>query len=110
MGANLTGDGATLRVWAPGAQHVYLALNGAGGYEPKPEDELVKDPATEACRLERRAILVRAQPLPRRRRAAAHGQCGSRDRRRPAPPRHASLRAAHHPSMSLLVFARDLGD
>ncbi len=46
MGANLTGDGATFRVWAPGAEHVYVALDGAAGYQPRPQDELVKDPAT----------------------------------------------------------------
>jgi 1,4-alpha-glucan branching enzyme len=46
MGANLVGDGATFRVWAPGAQHVYLALDSAEGYQPRPGDELVKDPAS----------------------------------------------------------------
>ena len=29
MGANLVGDGATFRVWAPRATHVYVALGGA---------------------------------------------------------------------------------
>jgi 1,4-alpha-glucan branching enzyme len=46
MGANLVADGATFRVWAPGAHHVYVALDGAAGYQPKPADELVKDAAT----------------------------------------------------------------
>ncbi len=46
MGANLVADGATFRVWAPGASHVYVALGGAVNYQPRPEDELVKDPAT----------------------------------------------------------------
>jgi len=46
MGANLIADGATFRVWAPGAEHVYVALHGAANYQPKPADELVKDPAT----------------------------------------------------------------
>ena len=46
MGANLRGAGATFRVWAPGADHVYLALDAAAGYLPRPEDELVKDPAS----------------------------------------------------------------
>ncbi len=44
MGANLVGDGATFRVWAPGARQVYVALDGAAGYRPRPQDELVKDP------------------------------------------------------------------
>jgi 1,4-alpha-glucan branching enzyme len=43
MGANLTNGGATFRVWAPGALHVYLALNGAVG-QPSPSMELVKNP------------------------------------------------------------------
>ncbi|MEA2231630.1 MAG: 1,4-alpha-glucan branching enzyme [Solirubrobacteraceae bacterium] len=46
MGANLVGDGATFRVWAPAAEHVYVVLGGVDGYQPKPEDELVKDPAS----------------------------------------------------------------
>jgi 1,4-alpha-glucan branching enzyme len=46
MGANLIGDGATFRVWAPRATHVYVALGGADDYQPQPQDELVKDPAT----------------------------------------------------------------
>jgi 1,4-alpha-glucan branching enzyme len=45
MGATLTGGGATFRVWAPGALHLYVSFNG-GGQAPPPSDELVKDPAT----------------------------------------------------------------
>jgi 1,4-alpha-glucan branching enzyme len=44
MGATLTGEGATFRVWAPGALHVYVTWGG--GQAPSPSDELVKDPAT----------------------------------------------------------------
>jgi 1,4-alpha-glucan branching enzyme len=46
MGANLVDGGVTFRVWAPGATHVYVALNGDDGYRPRDEDELVKDPAS----------------------------------------------------------------
>jgi 1,4-alpha-glucan branching enzyme len=46
MGANLVGNGATFRVWAPAADHVYVALGGAAGYQPTQVDELVKDPVT----------------------------------------------------------------
>ena len=46
MGANLIGDGATFRVWAPRATHVYVALGGADEYQPRPQDELLKNPAT----------------------------------------------------------------
>lgn len=45
MGATLTGGGATFRVWAPGALHVYVTFDG-GGQAPSPSDELVKDPPT----------------------------------------------------------------
>ena len=31
MGANLIADGATFRVWAPGALHVHLELGGSAG-------------------------------------------------------------------------------
>lgn len=44
MGANLIDGGATFRVWAPSAKRVYVALNGAQGYVPKAEDELLRDP------------------------------------------------------------------
>lgn len=44
MGANLIGDGATFRVWAPNAKKVYVALNGIRNYTPKPEDELSRSP------------------------------------------------------------------
>lgn len=46
MGARLVAGGATFRVWAPRARHVYVALGGATPYQPDPDDELVKDPAT----------------------------------------------------------------
>ena len=46
MGASLVGGGATFRVWAPGAEYVYLALGGGAGYLPRPDDELVKDPVS----------------------------------------------------------------
>jgi 1,4-alpha-glucan branching enzyme len=46
MGANLIADGATFRVWAPNAEHVYVAIGGTDGYRPKPADELLKNPAT----------------------------------------------------------------
>jgi len=45
MGANLTGEGATFRTWAPGAVHVYVTFDG-GGQPPPPSSELVKDTAT----------------------------------------------------------------
>jgi 1,4-alpha-glucan branching enzyme len=46
MGANLTADGATFCVWAPGAKNVYVALNETTNYAPKPSDELIKNPVT----------------------------------------------------------------
>lgn len=46
MGANLVADGATFRVWAPGADAVYIALDGAAGYRPRAQDLLVKDPVS----------------------------------------------------------------
>jgi 1,4-alpha-glucan branching enzyme len=46
MGATPTGDGATFRVWAPGAAHVYIALGDVSAYRPRPQDELVVNPAT----------------------------------------------------------------
>jgi 1,4-alpha-glucan branching enzyme len=46
MGANLVGGGATFRVWAPGAKHVYVALNRVADYQPDPNDDLVKDPSS----------------------------------------------------------------
>jgi 1,4-alpha-glucan branching enzyme len=46
MGATLTDDGATFRVWAPGAAHVYVALGDTSGYRPRPQDELVVNPTT----------------------------------------------------------------
>jgi 1,4-alpha-glucan branching enzyme len=46
MGVNLVAGGATFRVWAPAADRVHLVLGGADGYVPRPQDELVKDPAS----------------------------------------------------------------
>jgi 1,4-alpha-glucan branching enzyme len=46
MGANRVANGATFRVWAPAAEHVYVALGGAANYQQQPDDELVKDAAT----------------------------------------------------------------
>jgi 1,4-alpha-glucan branching enzyme len=43
MGARLLNDGVTLRVWAPHADHVYLA-QGGGPAETNPDRELLKDP------------------------------------------------------------------
>ena len=43
MGATLIANGATFRVWAPGADHVYVVLNGVNNYAPQPADELVKN-------------------------------------------------------------------
>jgi 1,4-alpha-glucan branching enzyme len=43
MGANLIADGATFRVWAPGALHVHVELGGSGGFEASAANELVKD-------------------------------------------------------------------
>jgi 1,4-alpha-glucan branching enzyme len=42
MGANLIAGGATFRVWAPRAQHVYVALDGAPA-PPNADQELVED-------------------------------------------------------------------
>jgi 1,4-alpha-glucan branching enzyme len=44
MGASLVADGATFRVWAPGADRVSVVFDG--GDRSRPDDELVKDPAT----------------------------------------------------------------
>jgi hypothetical protein len=43
MGARRLDDGVTLRVWAPHADHVYLA-QGGGAAETNPDRELLKDP------------------------------------------------------------------
>lgn len=42
----LVANGATFRVCAPGAEHVYVALGGADDYTPRAEDELVKHART----------------------------------------------------------------
>jgi 1,4-alpha-glucan branching enzyme len=39
-GARLVPGGATFRVWAPGAQDVYVAVGGADDYRPRQEDRL----------------------------------------------------------------------
>lgn len=45
MGARVTDGGATFRLWAPRAEHVYVVLDGEPA--PAPTDrELVKDPAS----------------------------------------------------------------
>jgi len=46
MGSALAGNGATFRVWAPNADHVHVVLNPGATYQPKPADELVKNPST----------------------------------------------------------------
>src|SRR5437867_10697624 len=42
MGANLTGDGATFRVWAPRAEAVYVCYDDH--WEPEEPNRLVRDP------------------------------------------------------------------
>lgn len=44
MGARLIADGATFRVWAPGAQHVYVVLHPLLDYRPRAEHQLSRDP------------------------------------------------------------------
>lgn len=46
MGATLIGDGATFRVWAPGAHHVYVVFAGRTDIVPDETDELVKNNAS----------------------------------------------------------------
>ena len=46
MGATPVEGGTTFRVWAPSAHHVYVAVGGADGYQPRSADELVKDAGT----------------------------------------------------------------
>jgi 1,4-alpha-glucan branching enzyme len=46
MGATLVEGGATFRVWAPRAAHVYVARGETSAYQAAPEDELVRDPST----------------------------------------------------------------
>jgi 1,4-alpha-glucan branching enzyme len=43
MGANLVPNGATFRVWAPNAEHVYVVFDPGASYQPNAADELVKD-------------------------------------------------------------------
>jgi 1,4-alpha-glucan branching enzyme len=42
MGATLVANGATFRVWAPAAEHVYLVLDGQDPYVPDDGDELLR--------------------------------------------------------------------
>ncbi|MDR3404679.1 MAG: alpha amylase C-terminal domain-containing protein [Chthoniobacter sp.] len=46
MGAHLTNNGATFRVWAPGASAVYVALDAGASYTPDAGDLLNKDAAS----------------------------------------------------------------
>lgn len=47
MGARLVpAGGATFRLWAPAATHVYVVLGGANNYVPRSSDELVKNVST----------------------------------------------------------------
>jgi hypothetical protein len=46
MGATLVEGGATFRGWAPRAAHVYVARGDNNTYQPVPEDELLRNPAT----------------------------------------------------------------
>jgi 1,4-alpha-glucan branching enzyme len=46
MGATLVADGATFRVWAPGATQVYVVFNGHTAIVPQASDELLKNDAT----------------------------------------------------------------
>src|SRR5712691_10989397 len=43
MGANLVADGATFRVWAPGARQVHLRLNAGADWIAADANVLVKD-------------------------------------------------------------------
>jgi 1,4-alpha-glucan branching enzyme len=47
MGATVIDQGTTFRVWAPRAQAVYVALGNTTGYQPRPNDELVRDPVSQ---------------------------------------------------------------
>jgi 1,4-alpha-glucan branching enzyme len=44
MGANLVADGASFRVWAPGALAVHLRLNAGPAWAPDDANALVRDP------------------------------------------------------------------
>jgi 1,4-alpha-glucan branching enzyme len=46
LGATLTADGATFRVWAPRARAVYLRVGAADGWAPGDDNLLVKDEAS----------------------------------------------------------------
>lgn len=46
MGGNLVAGGATFRVWAPGAQAVYVVFDAGADYTPDPADMLTHDLTT----------------------------------------------------------------
>ena len=46
LGATVIDGGVTMRFWAPAAEHVYVAFDGAGAYRPDPKDELLRQPGT----------------------------------------------------------------
>ena len=46
MGATPIANGCTFRVWAPNADHVYVALNASSTYQPQAADELIKNSVT----------------------------------------------------------------
>jgi len=47
LGCTVVDGGVTMRFWAPAAERVYVAFDGAvPGYTPAPEDELVHHPET----------------------------------------------------------------
>jgi hypothetical protein len=45
-GATVVDGGVALRFWAPAAERVFVSFHGAFTFEPVPEEELVRDPAT----------------------------------------------------------------
>ncbi len=46
IGATLVADGATFRLWAPGAERVHVVLGDAAGQQPADAEELVEDPGS----------------------------------------------------------------
>ncbi len=46
MRVNLKNGGATIRVWAPAADDVYVLLNPSSSYVPNPGDRLFADPSS----------------------------------------------------------------
>ena len=72
LGANLTADGGTFRVWGPGAVEVHLKLNTpAASFQPGPATLLTKDARRLLGRLRPRRERWRRLPLFRRRVRAA---------------------------------------